>query len=139
MRSYAERAVFTAPEVAAWRRAQHFVGLVSDDWGDELRCHELARAVARMLHASLEVGWRCDVHDGQLSGIEHSWIELASASDERGLCRRSILDVYTPGRIPQVQLVDHHFAVAREYLVRPRRTDVDLGVVRRLEREMVRG
>jgi hypothetical protein len=137
VRSYSERRVFTPPEISAWRRAQQLVGLVSDDGGGEVRCHELARAVRRcLLSEGLLDGWTCVVRDGSLCGIEHSWIEIVARSGDP---RRSILDVYAPGRLPQVQLVDHHFAVAREYLVRLDRSDVDSSVVRRLEREMVRG
>jgi len=132
MKSYAERTVFSAAHLEAWRRATVLVACLGDDWGDELRCHELSRAVA---HVLVKEGASCVVRDGLIHAIEHSWILLRDAS---GLLEAyAILDVYAPGRLPQVQLVDDHFAVSRGYEPGPERSDVRAAIVRCLVEEMM--
>ena len=49
MRSHVARATFRATEMLLWDYATDYVKRVGPEWGDELRCHELARAVHRML------------------------------------------------------------------------------------------
>jgi hypothetical protein len=62
----------------------------------------------------------------------------APAEGPRGLTRTAILDVYCPGRVPQVQLLDNHFAVARGYEPGEPRTDIKLDIVEKLVNEMSR-
>ncbi len=89
--------------------------------GIELRCHELARAVARGLVHRGHSG--VTVIDGQLYMIEHSWL-LLPPSRLPAAMRPALLDVYCPGRLPQVQLIDDHFVVSRGYKAGKPRTDI---------------
>lgn len=133
MRSHSERSVFDPRHLDLWRRASRLVDRIGDDWSDELRCHELARAVCRALPVGGDRCF-CFVRDGALNAIEHSWIELFL--DGLGQPCVSILDVYAPGRMPQVQLVHDSHVIARGYKIGPTRSDVDHCIVRRLLREM---
>ncbi len=98
MITYAERACFHPSHLRVLARAQVLVSRVSDAWGNELRCHELARAVQRVLGDHTLV-----VVDGHCGPVDHSWIRFSDGS---------ILDVYVPGRLPSVQIVDAIVAVA---------------------------
>lgn len=89
MISYAERQVFSEREMFCWRRATHLVGALGAEV--DLRCHELARAVGQRL--SLRAV------DGKCGSVEHSWLMTHGAYPK-------ILDVYVPGAMPQVQLLD---------------------------------
>ncbi len=103
MEGYAAREVFSAQEKALLGSAQAFVSTVPYELldGAPVRCHELARAVGRLL--DLEVG------DGHFGFVEHSWLWTTPFPKEP--CGPSwglpnVLDVYVPGALPQVQLVD---------------------------------
>ena len=100
MKSYTERHVFGPEAVVLWECACRAVASVTTEmatepnWSHpELRCHELTRAVVKALGLSPGV-----VVDGKYGPVEHSWIWLPHSTP-------AILDVYCPGRIPQVQLV----------------------------------
>jgi hypothetical protein len=98
MIGYSERAAFSARSAEVYRAARALVSRVVshlDREGREIRCHELARAVAKHL---VRQGYELLVVDGVLGCADHTWIELSRT--------RAILDVYTPGRLPVVQLVD---------------------------------
>ena len=122
-----ERECFSAAHLGAWTRATLLVARVGDHWGNELRCHELSRAVAGIL---CREGFLCLVCDGRLHAIEHIWLFL------RGAEGGAILDVYVPGRVPQVQLVHDHFVISRGYVAGSRRADIRTDIVRRLVEEM---
>lgn len=92
MITYAERSCFQPSQLSVFRRVQEVVARVSDSWGNELRCHELARAVHRVLGDST-----ISVVDGHCGPVEHSWLRFSDGT---------ILDVYVPGRLPAVQVVD---------------------------------
>lgn len=140
MKSYAERQIFHVVAQAIWADAVDLVRRVSDRWGNEVRCHELARAALQALqvlnqnklneaHASL------GIVDGQLWAIEHTW--LTYTCNDKEAPRRFILDVYTPGRLPQVQLLDgEHFAICRGYEPGEARKDIDIGLFGKLLHEM---
>ncbi len=97
MKGYAEQEVFSELEMAMWHRATKFVAAVPDRYGYEVRCHELARAVGRLLNVP--------VVDGMFGGlVEHSWLSIPRPPDRSPTS--VVLDVYVPGVIPQVQLVD---------------------------------
>lgn len=89
--TYAERVCFHAFHLHLLFRVEALVARVSRAWGDELRCHELARAVQRVL------GEDVGVVDGKCGPVEHSWLACAGGV---------ILDPYVPGRLPAVQIVD---------------------------------
>ena len=92
MRGYSETEVFSPGEVSAFRRAEAMVHAIPDM--EDLRCHEVARAVASMLGL--------EVQDGKYGMVEHSWILLPRTAG-----RSAILDVYSVGRLPPVQLIHH--------------------------------
>lgn len=160
MMPYVQREIFGAHELAMFARAQHFVGRVGAGWGNELRCHELARAVDAVLDVKGSL-----VVDGSLGIVEHSWIEFAITRHrpvvattkarpprdplaarhaqitdaEMNILRGDrlvILDVYCPGRLPQVQLIDSFFLLRTRYEAGEPRTDINARIVARLVEEM---
>lgn len=122
MIGYAERHHLSPVLVAVYRRACTLVERVSHTArdGSEVRCHELARAVAHRLAVG---GSAAEVVDGSLWCVEHTWILL------QGQGERALLDVYAPGRVPQVQLLHDHPVVSRGYERGPERRDVRQVVV----------
>ena len=99
MIGYAEREVFTNDELVMLGRAQKLVEPVPYELdGEPVRCHELARAVGRMLGLEHE--------DGHFGFVEHTWL-WTGEYDGKGhrWSLPNILDVYVPGSVPQVQLV----------------------------------
>lgn len=114
--------------------AEALVTRIGDGWGNELRCHELARAVQGCLR---EAGYpRARVVDGRMGSIDHSWIVLPGYELPAGSDRSPILDVYAPGRLPQVQLIDASWTISADYVVGSERLDVQRDVVRSLMKEM---
>lgn len=89
-----------------FKRATRLVSLMPDVHdGEWVRCHEVARAVRRLLGAGTVV-------DGLYGcAVQHSWIDLDGC----------ILDTYAVGRLPVVQYVDtsHHFKHALLLDVQP--------------------
>lgn len=122
MISYTERRVFPEPLLKAFRLSQRVVDLV-DDVDESLRCHELARVVARVL---CDNDYVVQVQDGVLQtgvNFEHSWLTMRCGSTA------VILDPYVVGRVPQVQMIDVELRLASQYVSKGPRTDVDLGRV----------
>jgi hypothetical protein len=123
MIGYSERLIFTEGELELWRRARILVAavdlrlLILD--GQELRCHELARVVGRIL--------TLPITDGKYGHVEHSWLTIAPTA--RGGCG-CILDVYSPGQVPQVQLLDTFVGLGHRELYKP-------GVIRDDIREVI--
>ena len=102
MKGYSELEMFTFSERQLLERATALVAKVADEVmdGDLIRCHELARAVGDVL--------QLPVVDGKFGSVEHSWLLTCKLPDAptSGFVRRpSILDVYSVGRLPMVQLV----------------------------------
>jgi hypothetical protein len=103
MHSYSERVRFTKREGKILSSASLAVALLPTDLdpsGEELRCHELARAIGELLNLR--------VVDGMYGLVDHSWCVI-TAAPEAGSDASSwdkILDVYAIGRCPQVQLID---------------------------------
>ena len=122
MITYAERACFREPNLRLLARVEMYVGRVSNTWGNELRCHELARAVHLVVggqeHKMLVV-------DGKCGPIEHSWLYISD---------NVILDPYAPGRLPAVQLVD--LVVGTAYRPGAPRSDIRQAIIDRLVLEM---
>jgi len=70
-----------------------------------LRCHELACAVAHRLgdeYRDVAHNGSFVLVDGKYGPIDHSWIEWRTSPSGY----RRILDVYSVGRLPMVQLID---------------------------------
>ena len=122
MITYAERACFRSEHLQLLSRIEAHVAQVSNVWGNELRCHELARAVHLVVY---EREHKLDVVDGHCGPIEHSWLRYSDGV---------IIDVYVPGRLPAIQLVDP--LVGTAYRPGPPRRDVRQAVVDRLVAEM---
>ncbi len=108
MKSYAELEMFKETEIQLLKRAILLVERVPDQvLGELVRCHELARAAGKILGLS--------VQDGYYNFIEHSWLWL-TPYDPDDFYIPNVLDVYVPGRIPQVQLVNtNSSALPRDY------------------------
>lgn len=94
MRSYSETHVFTPEELDLLQRAMYLVAAIPDVPG--LRCHEVARAVGKVLGLQ--------VQDGHYGLVEHSW--LWTRPWTWGKYPPSVIDVYSVGSLPQVRLVD---------------------------------
>lgn len=122
MKGYAEREVFSIEQQAQLHRATKLVEacpykLVGTD--NVVRCHELARAVGMKLRRQ-----HCD---GQFGMVDHTWIWLGHFDPENpwrsGIPH--VLDVYVPGALPQVQLVDmSSTALPLNYRRGPFRNDI---------------
>jgi hypothetical protein len=118
---YAESEVFSEEDIALLKKVVRWVakvpGKINSRW---IRCHELAIAIGEML--------QLPVVDGKYLSMEHSWIPLGE---------RRLLDVYAPGRLPQVQLVDTSLpSFVSDYVVGPPRTDINRGLVEQLKSYM---
>ena len=148
MTPYVQREVFRSFEQCIFSEAVRLVAYVGNQWGtdlacgeEELRCHELARAVYEMLSVYV---MRSDLEylrvvDGVVGMVEHSWIEIATypGRTQRERTRRNvILDVYCPGRLPQVQLIDTFCLLKPLYEERVRRNDIREDIVTRVVEEM---
>lgn len=132
MKSYAEREVYSEQELSLWHRATQLVSRVQFLDGDEIRCHELARAVGRVLALPYS--------DGRYGSIDHTWLRVGDWRHEPQ--RAKILDVYVPGGVPQVQLIHYaawslpHWRQLYRQGVEYERTDIDEALVERLARTM---
>ena len=114
MISYSEREIFTRTEVATLQFAQLIVDHCSyfepGSTEEPVRCHELARVVAIFLGTDFQV------QDGRFGFVEHSWIWMGHLNTAKGrLGLPKILDVYVPGSLPQVQIVDSSTALPQRY------------------------
>lgn len=141
MTPYVQREIFRHFEQQVFTKVQHLVSRVSNAWGNDLRCHELARAVHAKL-TSLQINC-ARVVDGRIGIVEHSWIELTVPVAQferdrigRGEERKVIIDVYCPGRLPAVQLIDSCDVLAPVYQEREPRTDIRMNVIEALVEEM---
>lgn len=138
MRSYSETKVFTPEELSLLERARAYVVRVDESAFDSpIRCHELARAVGKLLGLQYE--------DGVYSllpeiggGVDHSWLIVPrDFKGERVGC--SILDVYAVGTLPQVRLLDgssHSVPHGRNFIKQCKRDDIDEVTVERLVQMM---
>lgn len=133
MRSYSEKKVFGAWFLIRHTLAEMWVERVKDR-DIEIRCHELARAVGLAL-AVERSGDPNIVVDGVFGAVDHSWLVLDPYGDGASAM---ILDVYTVGRLPMVQLVDPTVPGAgKHYQPRAKRTDINEALVRELAAEML--
>jgi hypothetical protein len=121
--TYAERACFREDHLRIRDRVETYVGRVSKAWGNDLRCHELARAVHRRLVDSLTLV--LTVVDGKCGPVEHTWLCFPDGV---------ILDPYVPGRLPAVQIIDS--IVGTAYRPGEPRSDIRQTIVDQLVLEM---
>jgi hypothetical protein len=113
VRGYAEQEVFSERERELWDRAAGLVAWAPYEIDGELvRCHELARAVGHMLDL--------DHEDGRFGFVEHTWLWTDSPSNKK-FCPPwavpNVLDVYTPGSMPMVQLVHMATGLPSRYVL----------------------
>ncbi len=134
MITYAERECFGAEHLRLLALVESLVRSVSSDWGNELRCHELVRAVHSVVHAVArdnvavsDCEYELVVVDGHCGPVEHSWLRCADGA---------ILDAYVPGRLPAVQIIDGNSVVCVQYRPGPPRRDIRQSIVSRLVAEM---
>jgi hypothetical protein len=128
MITYAERVCFRSEHMKLLAAAELSVSRVAKTWGNELRCHELARAVHVVLDekiSKLVATCALRVVDGKCGPVEHSWLRTGTGI---------VLDPYVPGRLPAVQILDPLLAVM--YRSGPSRTDIRQEVVDQLIHEM---
>lgn len=133
MKGYSGNEVFTLGQQIALDLARGWVDALPerDGYGKELRCHEVARIIARKLRnetAEHRLA-RVVVQDGYFGIVEHSWLELFSVASPM-----VILDVYSVGRLPVVQLIAADTKLKYDKLFEPgdQRTDIRYGVVESL-------
>jgi hypothetical protein len=118
VRTCAERTCFASSEIITWRAV---VALVERVRFDDCRCHELARAVLAVIKDHSLV-----LEDGRVGPVEHSWLRFRQSWN--------VLDVYRPGVMPGVVLVDR--IVSLDYRVGVIRDDIRDVDVQRLIKEM---
>jgi hypothetical protein len=132
MRSYSELTVFDDRERRLFHLATELVSeLPTYEFspGELLRCHELARAVGKALGLPF-----CD---GRFGFVEHSWLWIPKEGKAFDGFRPGhkwqlppILDVYVPGAMPQVQLIDASSSgLPARYVYGNPRTDINETVV----------
>lgn len=136
MISYSQSNVFTDAELRAWRAVTKWIDRIPRMRAGakdifEVRCHELARASLFTLQASKlhKISDDAKVEDGHYGMIDHSWIRLGT---------RTILDTYTCGKMPMVQLVSQLTTLPHFDLYKPGayRNDIDQPLLDWLNYEM---
>ena len=126
MRGYAATAIFTAEERLLLGEAERFVARLYDPDG-EVRCHEVARAFQETWPEYR--GIALEVVDGTFGIVDHSWIEAWNGP------RKSVLDVYSVGRLPIVQLIHVNFKFPLPFNSGKPRDDVRRDVISQLRKE----
>ena len=134
MKGYSELNIFTPDEIRLFHKATVMVAEVKDVISTH--CHELARAVGRILDL--------EVQKGSYGFVDHTWLWTTPLRRELGGDRigfPNILDVYSVGQLPMVKLI-----LSREtalphvgWSYRPAwepRTDINWDLVAALEKEM---
>jgi hypothetical protein len=135
MNSYAQLEIFSMQEQVVYRRATELVADAPTKIDDRLvRCHELARAVCERLKKEAaardaplfrKLCHEMNVMDGYYGMIEHSFILLGELYEGGFGPMPHVLDVYAPGRVPQVQLVDTSSVLPFYYRRGAPRSDVN--------------
>lgn len=113
MITYAERVCFRDRHLKLLSRCSDLVSSITSTWGNELRCHEIARALHVVLADPTLL-----VVDGWYGPFDHSWIRTED---------RVIVDPYAPGRLPAVQIIDDIVAIS--YRAGMPRQDIREGIV----------
>lgn len=136
MKGYAECEIFSKRELKLLQTAQALVrrvpGRVQPRRGVRaqwVRCHELARAIGKIL--------KLEVADGWYGFVEHSWLWTSRSQRIDGQHLGplpNILDLYVPGRLPQVQLVHTSATVGLQYRPGSPRDDINDELVAQLAR-----
>lgn len=137
MRGFSFHNVFRACDVSAFHRATALIKALRDPASDAapFRCHEVTRAIARMLVAESIVPEQLVmpvdlVVDGTYCGVEHSWLRLSE---------HTLLDCYAVARLPMVQLVDIGTPTLQrdQYRRGPKRDDIRKDIEDAIVREII--
>lgn len=128
MKGYTRVKVVSPADVRVFEAATLIVSTFpdSDTEGHALRCHEVARAVHRLLTNHMCVSYRGEVCDGVMNAVDHSWLLLKPDPFQRAT---AILDTYTMARLPPVQLVAPWMGQEGAYIDRGHRSDIRMGDV----------
>jgi hypothetical protein len=128
MIGYAHKEVFNQFEISCFKDARNLMDRMPshDTDGNWIRCHELVRAVG----PELGLPWM----DGSYGMVEHSW--LWTRPFEPFTPVPNILDLYCPGRLPQVQLIHSSAHLPYEYRRGEDRTDIRQSVVEFLKQRI---
>lgn len=130
MKGNAETDLFEPEEQQMLKAAYALVKKAPDEFrGRPIRSHELVRAI------SVELG--LPFADGWYGMIEHSWLWTSPLTAGEPL--PNILDVYVPGKLPQVQLSVSDAALPYEYRRGDFRRDIDEDVLIQLRRSFAEG
>ncbi len=92
MISHSQKVIFSPNEMILLKHATALIKRIHDM--PNLRCHEVARVIGYVL--------RLPIQDGYFGHVEHSWLWTEQVDSKH--FPKNILDVYTIGSLPQVQL-----------------------------------
>lgn len=130
MRSIAEREYFPKKLVHLLPMVEKIVETFPDfmEGGKDVRCHEVARAVACIIAPAIPAGATIRIVDGKFGAVDHTWIEI------RIDYKTFILDPYAVASLPQVQLHETGWSTktGRFYNELAERDDVAMHVVEHL-------
>lgn len=134
MNGYSATDVFNVTEKQMLSYARELMERVEDD--PDLRCHEVARAVGRVIGLPFQ--------DGAYGFVEHTWLwtkppEALENGLPHGWMMPNILDVYCVASLPLVRLVHMKSSgTGHVQLYRPAhtRTDINWAVVEKLAHQM---
>ena len=136
MRSWSVEHVFRPELLDLWDRATSLVSRIPWQrfYGEDLRCHEIARAVQTQLYERARNSHiLLNIEDGKFDAVDHSWLECLGGVEARPVPGPAILDCYAVGAMPMVQLLD-----ASAWMIRGRsklytrgncRTDIRVNVI----------
>jgi hypothetical protein len=101
MIGYSAKEIFSVEAVRIFTLASRFIEKIPLTAENRLaiRCHELARATHDVIH---QRGFKVTLMDGKYGSIEHSWLMIEPD--------KVILDVYSCGTLPMVQMHDPRIA-----------------------------
>lgn len=97
-----QEGLFSLEELDAWTRVHRFIEELYEPKDKRFRCHELARAMGRVLELPCEAGY--------FGNVEHTWLWTRPLLQGASGKPSNILDVYVPGALPQVQLLNYSAA-----------------------------
>jgi hypothetical protein len=127
MKSISELEIFSERECSLLRLAQLCVDAIDPlEEPEPIRCHELSCAIGMILDLPVVHG-KYGIHN-------HSWLVTKDLKPSDPHSNVAILDVYSIGRLPQVQLVDAQGLLPhrQNFKPGPDRKDIDERVVERL-------
>lgn len=100
MQSYSATDVFSVTLRNLMLRIEATLSKMADDLPSRqvVRCHEVVQAFHMLLTIER---WETELFDGHYGPVEHSWLVITDPYRSR----KFILDIYSVGRLPMVQLL----------------------------------